>query len=83
MGWVAVLYVCAAVNLMCDEHNSYDRLLFLTSYADQAACLADQGRQLAMMPQIDTGLRVTMSCQMRAALPHVVHHATGDALLSG
>jgi hypothetical protein len=70
MDWVAVLYVCAVVSLTCDEHNSYDRLLFLTSYADQAACAADQGRQLAIMPQIDTGLHATMSCQLRAALPH-------------
>jgi hypothetical protein len=70
MDWIAVLYVCAAVNLTCDERNSYDRLLFKPGYPDQAACAADVGRQLAMMPQIDTGLRVTMSCQLRAALPH-------------
>jgi hypothetical protein len=65
MDWIAVLYICSAVNLKCDEHNSYSHLQFSDAYITREACWNDFEHRLLKMPEVEAGLRVTMTCEQR------------------
>ena len=64
MDWIAVFYLCSAAAMTCDARNAYDRFLFSPQrYPSALACQADAPRQRAALPTIESGLRITLTCE--------------------